>query len=158
LITKILDDTYPAVHSVLIVKGGKLVLEAYFAGRNYDGNSVDFTRYDTHRVMSVTKSFTSTLIGIAIDKGVMKGTDEKLISLLPEYQEVLAADNKREITLKHVLTMTAGFDWDETTYLYNDPRNPFWILLGPEKDNIYIFVFLNVSMYSQFICILKILP
>lgn len=140
LITKILDGTYPAVHSLLIVKGGKLVLEAYFAGRNYDGYSVDFTRYDTHRVMSVTKSFTSTLIGIAIDKEVIKGTDEKLISLLPEYQEILAADNKREITLKHVLTMTAGFDWDETTYLYNDPRNPFWILLGPEKDNMINYI------------------
>jgi CubicO group peptidase (beta-lactamase class C family) len=51
------------------------VLEAYFAGRSYDGYPIDFTRDDTHRVMSVTKSVTSTLIGIAIDKGMINGTD-----------------------------------------------------------------------------------
>lgn len=140
LITKIIDGTYPAVHSVLIVKRGKLVLEAYFPGRNYDGYPVDFTRYDNHRVMSVTKSFTSTLIGIAVDKGVIEGTDENLISFLPEHKQVLSTDKKREITLKHVLTMTAGFDWGETTYLYNDPRNPFWILLGPERHNIIKYI------------------
>ena len=140
MITKILDGTYPAVHSILIVKRGKLVLEAYFTGRNYDGDIVDFTRYDIHRVMSVTKSFTSTLIGIAVDKGLIGGTDEKLISLFPEYKQVLTADNKQEITLQHVLTMTAGFDWDETTYLYNDPRNPFHILLGPERHNMIKYI------------------
>ena len=140
LITKILDGTYPAVHSVLIVKGGKLVLEAYFAGQRFDGNPVDFTRNDTHRVMSVTKSFTSTLIGIALEKGLIKSTDENLISLLPEYKQVLTADNKAKITLQQVLTMTAGFDWDETTYLYNDRRNPFWTLLGPERNNMITYI------------------
>jgi len=140
LINKILDGTYPAVHSVLIVKGGKLVLEAYFPGRNYDGYPVDFMRYDTHRVMSVTKSFASTLIGIAVDKGLIKGTEENLISFFPEHKQVLSADNKSEITLKHVLTMTAGFDWDESTYLYNDPRNPFYILLGPERHNMIKYI------------------
>jgi len=140
LITKILDGTYPAVHSVLIVKGGKLVLEAYFPGRKYDDNPVDFTRKDTHRIMSVTKSFASTLIGIAVGKGLIKGIDEKLISFFPEHEQVLSAGNKREITLKHVLTMTAGFDWDETTYLYRDYRNPFYILLGPERHNMIKYI------------------
>ena len=140
LITKILDGTYPAVHSVLIVKGGKLVLEAYFYGRDYDGFPVDFTRNDTHRVMSVTKSFTSTLIGIAVDKRMIKGTDDNLISFFPEYKQILTEDNKRELTLKHLLTMTAGFDWDETTHLYNDPRNPFYILLGPERHNMIKYI------------------
>ena len=140
LINKILDGTYPAVHSVLIVKGGKLVLETYFAGRNYDGDPVDFTRNDTHRVMSVTKSFTSTLIGIALEKGLITSTEENLISLLPEYKQALTADNKGRITLKQVLTMTAGFDWDETTYLYNDRRNPFWTLLGPERNKMITYI------------------
>jgi CubicO group peptidase (beta-lactamase class C family) len=140
LITKVLDGTYPDIHSVLIVKGGELVLDAYFPGRSYGGHLVDFTRYDTHPIMSVTKSFTSALIGIAVDKGLIKGTDEKLISFFPEYKQVLTADNKKEITLEHVLTMTAGFDWDETTHLYNDPLNPFFILLGPEKHQMIGYI------------------
>jgi CubicO group peptidase (beta-lactamase class C family) len=36
--------------------------------------------------------------------------------------------------------MTAGFDWDETTHLYNDPRNPFYILLGPEKHRMIEYI------------------
>lgn len=148
LITKILDGTYPGVHSVLIVKGGKLVLEAYFPGRNYDGYSIDFTRHDDHRVMSVTKSFTSTLVGIALEKRLIKGIDENVISLLPEYKQDLTADNKSEITLKHVLTMTAGFDWDETTHLYTDSRNPFFILLGPERHRIIKYILSRPLKYQ----------
>lgn len=140
LITKILDGTYPAVHSVLIVKGGKLVLEAYFPGRNYAGYSVDFTRHDNHRIMSVTKSFASTLIGIAVDKGLIKGTEENLISFFPEHKQLLGANSKKEITLKHVLTMTAGFDWDESTYPYTDPRNSTWIMRGTGRDNIVGYI------------------
>ena len=136
LITKILDGTYRAVHSVLVVKSGKLVLEAYFPGQDYKRSLRDFTRDDIHQVMSVTKSFTSTLIGIAIDKGMINGTDVNLASFFPEYEELFAENYKKEITLKHMLTMTAGFDWDETTYRYNDPRNPIRTLYGPERDNI----------------------
>jgi CubicO group peptidase (beta-lactamase class C family) len=36
--------------------------------------------------------------------------------------------------------MTAGFDWDETTYLYNDSRNPYWIMLGPEREHIIEYI------------------
>lgn len=140
LISKILDGTYLDVHSVLIVKSGKLALEAYFSGRDYKRCHRDFTRDDIHQVMSVTKSFTSTLIGIAIDKGIIGGTDENLASFFPEYKHLFAANDKKEITLKHVLTMTAGFDWDETTYLYNDPRNPIRALYGPERDNIIGYI------------------
>jgi len=83
---------------------------------------------------------TSTLIGIAIDKGIIGGTDENLASFLPEYKHLFVANDKKEITLKHVLTMTAGFDWDETTYMYNDPRNPVRTFYGPERDNIVGYI------------------
>lgn len=149
MISKVLDGTYHGIHSALIVKEGKLVLEAYFPGDNYEGFSVDWTRKDAHRVMSVTKSFTATLIGIAIDKGFIGGTDEKLISFFPEYKHVLSEDNKSEIMLKHLLTMTAGLDWDETTYLYNDPRNPFYILLGPEKHNMINHILSRPMKYQS---------
>ena len=68
------------------------------------------------------------------------GTDEHLASFFPEYKHLFAENEKIEIKLRHVLTMTAGFDWDETTYLYNDPRNPYWILLGPERANIVGYI------------------
>ncbi len=139
LVQNILNDDYKDIHSILIVKNGKLVLEEYFTGSDYMKSEKTFTRDDLHSVMSVTKSVTSTLIGIAMDKGLVKGADEELISFFPEYRELLG-DNGRKIKLRHVLSMSAGFDWDETTYLYSDSRNPYWEMLGPERENIIRYI------------------
>jgi CubicO group peptidase (beta-lactamase class C family) len=139
LIKNILNETYTDIHSVLIIKDGKLVLEEYFPGQDYGKDRIAFTRDDLHGVMSVTKSFVSTLIGIAVDKGMIKGTDEDLVSFFPEHKKLLGEHGK-EIKLRHVLSMTAGFDWDETTYLYSDRRNPYWIMLGPEREHIIEYI------------------
>jgi CubicO group peptidase (beta-lactamase class C family) len=148
LIRKILNGTYINIHSFLIIKGGKLVLEEYFPGQDYDNRYITFNRDDLHGLASVTKSFTSTLIGIAIDKGMIKGTDEDLITFFSEYKKELSVNSKARIKLRDVLSMTAGFDWDELTYLYNDPRNPFWIILGSERGNIIGYI-LNRPIKDQ---------
>lgn len=141
LIRDILDKPdYYNIHSVLIIKNGKLVLEEYFAGIDYEKGYVSASRDELHGVMSVTKSFASTLVGIAIDQGMIKGTDEYLVSFFPEYAKQLSGAAKSKIKLKHVLSMTAGFDWDETTYLYNDPRNPYWTILGSARDDIIGYI------------------
>src|SRR5258707_14475993 len=61
------------IHSLLIVRHGAIVLDAYFYP--YDGRVV-------HDVASVTKSVTSILAGIAIDKGYLKNENETLLSLV----------------------------------------------------------------------------
>ncbi|MBP7765489.1 MAG: serine hydrolase [Syntrophaceae bacterium] len=111
LIEKILDGTYKDVHSVLIFKNGKLVLEEYFPGFDIEKGSVDYGREKMHVMMSVTKSFGSTLMGIAIDKGLVKGVDEYLSSFFPNYARYFNDINKKKIKLRHVLSMSAGFDW-----------------------------------------------
>ena len=60
---------YPRLHSLLIVRHGYLVVEEYFGG--FQGDRL-------HMLQSVTKSFTSALVGIAISKGEFKGVDEKI--------------------------------------------------------------------------------
>ena len=138
LAEKILNGMYPNVHSVLIIKNDKLVFEEYFPGRDRVKGYMAFTREDLHGVASVTKSFTSTLIGIAIDKGLIKGTDEPLLAFFPEYKKELSANNKGAITLQEVLSMTAGFDWDESTLEYFDPRNSWSVLLAANDIIGYI--------------------
>jgi len=125
---------YYNIHSILIIKNGKLVLEEYFAGEDTEKRPISYGREDTHALMSVTKSFTSTLIGIAIDKGMIKGTDEDLISLFPDHAKALEGECKKNIKLRHVLSMSAGFDWDEVSYLYNDSRNPYIGLVMARRD------------------------
>lgn len=115
LVRDVQSGGYDNLHSALLVKDDRLVLEEYFHGYN---------RLRTHDVASVTKSVTSILTGIAIDQGVVAGTDQSLADLLPAYADLIHADPaKRSLRLWHILTMTSGFEWDEETYPYGDLRN-----------------------------------
>ncbi len=104
------------IHSLLIYQQGELLAEEYFEG---------FEKDSVHFQYSVTKSVSSLLIGIALDQGLIKSVDEPVLSFFPEYEGKLANLNqeKQELTLKQVLTMSAGFSWDEWTHSYTDIRN-----------------------------------
>lgn len=67
---------------------------------------------DALHVWSVTKSIVSALIGIAIDEKIISGLDATLLELLPRYQKYLSAEQK-SITLRQLMSMTAGFPSDE---------------------------------------------
>jgi CubicO group peptidase (beta-lactamase class C family) len=128
-IARINDDTYQNVHSVLIVKDGKLVFEEYFSGYTWDyngdqfrGELTDFGIDTIHNLASVTKSFTSALVGIAIDHGFIQGVDEKVFAFFPEYAD-LKDERKESITLEHLLTMTSGLAWNEMELPYSNTNN-----------------------------------
>jgi len=84
----------------LIVHHGYLVFEQYYQGDDRD---------TTYSVRSVTKSFVSALIGIALQQGYLDSLDQKMVDLLPEYDMPGADPRIRDITLRHLLTMTSGF-------------------------------------------------
>jgi len=113
---------YGEIHSLLLVRHGYLVYERYFRGYRIDR---------IHPVYSVTKSVTSLLIGIASDRGELGALSQSLLSCFPEYRSIANVDaRKQAITLKEVLTMRAGFDWNEGIVPYGDPRNPTSQLAG----------------------------
>jgi CubicO group peptidase (beta-lactamase class C family) len=115
LVAAIDNGIYGEVHSVLIHRRDSLVFERYFDG--YD-------RERRHAVYSVTKSVTSALIGIAIDRGDIAGVEEKMLKFFAHYPWIANLDSlKKSITLEHLLTMTAGFEWDEWTLPYDHPDN-----------------------------------
>jgi len=118
-VDKIHQGKYKEVHSMLIFKDNKLVFEEYFKGHkykwdapNHHGELVSWDRSMEHPVMSVTKNITSTCIGIAIDKGFIQSVHQSIFDYLPEHQH-LNTDGKDKITIKHLLTMTSGLEWDE---------------------------------------------
>jgi len=114
LANQIEDGRYGTVHSCLIVKDGRLVYEAYFHG---------FSRDVLHRLYSVTKSVTSSLIGIAIEDGLISGVDQTVMAYFPEYVGEGWDESKNAITLEHLLTMSSGLQYDENSYPYSDSRN-----------------------------------
>ena len=110
---------YKEVHSMLIFKDDKLVFEEYFPGHeykwdgpNYNGDWVTWDRSMSHVLQSVTKSITSSCIGIAIDNGFIQSVNQSIFDYLPEYQH-LKTGGKNKITIEHLLTMTSGLEWDE---------------------------------------------
>jgi CubicO group peptidase (beta-lactamase class C family) len=100
---KIIDGTYPNVHSVLIIKDGKLVFEEYF---------YEYTKDTLQELRSASKSFVSALTGIAIEKGFIKSKNETVLSYFPEYTFTNNSDLKKQITIDNLLTQQSGLDCD----------------------------------------------
>jgi CubicO group peptidase (beta-lactamase class C family) len=102
------------VHALLIARDGRLVYEGYFN---------TFRRELLHSLQSVTKSVGSILIGIAVDRGLLR-PEETLDRLLPDRASAFLADPpKRAIQLHHLLSMEGGLAWDESTCPYTSPCN-----------------------------------
>jgi len=117
------------IHNILIVKDNKLVFEEYFKGYkfvitapDFNGEVMDYTRTTDHFMASVSKSVTSVVFGIAVKEGYFNDLNKKIIDYLPQYSDILTGQ-KANITLHHLLTMTCGLAFDETTYNYGDTRN-----------------------------------
>jgi CubicO group peptidase (beta-lactamase class C family) len=126
---RIRDGTYPNVHSVLLVKDGRLVFEAYFDGYAFDylgdefrGEHTEFGIDSLHNLASVTKSFTSALVGIAIEQGFIQDVNEPVFAFFPEYAGLKTGPHGR-ITLEHLLTMTSNLEWNELEVWLGDPRH-----------------------------------
>lgn len=97
------------IHSMLIIRHGYAVVDAYF---------YPFPPNTMHDLASCTKSFTATLIGIAIDKGFIKSVKQPVISFFPDKKITHVNDLKKELTLEHLLTMTSGLA------CYSEPGEP----------------------------------
>jgi CubicO group peptidase (beta-lactamase class C family) len=103
------------LHSLLVIRNGYIVYEDY-PNALYDVNR-------KHILHSVTKSFTSSLIGIAIEEGYIGSITDTVISYFPDRTIQNMNAYKEAMTIEHLLTMTSGYDWDEWLYPYTDPRN-----------------------------------
>jgi CubicO group peptidase (beta-lactamase class C family) len=115
------------IHAVLVVRHAKLVFEQYFSGADEHwgtplGDDTAHSRDQLHDARSVTKSVVALVLGIALDRGLIKGSlDTPVLDLLPQYAD-LRTPEKVKITLRHLLTMSAGLKWNEDIP-YGDPGN-----------------------------------
>lgn len=114
------------LHSVLIVHGGETLAEVYFPGfdqrQGLDIGRIDHSATSLHDVRSITKSVTGLLYGIALSEGLVPGVDEPLMAQFPAYPDLIADPARKDILVRHALTMTMGLKWDETAP-YTSTRN-----------------------------------
>ena len=115
------------MHAVMILRHGKVIAEASFA---------PWCQNRLHMLFSLSKSFTSTAVGFAVQDGLLRVTD-KLTDFFPEHLPAAPCENMQKITVKHLLTMNTGHHteprregecWEKTflqTYIEHEPGTHF---------------------------------
>jgi CubicO group peptidase (beta-lactamase class C family) len=130
------NNDFGSIHSILIVRNGKLIFEEYYQGYHVDR---------LHPLASVTKSILSILIGIAVDQGYIGSIDDPIEGFFPEYSDIFTTDSlKKTVTIRHLLTMGSGLEWDEWSYPYGNSwnshyqmeRSPDWVQFILERPLI----------------------
>jgi len=87
--------------SVLVIRDGRMIAEWYAPDRGPE---------DWATSWSMAKSFSSTLLGIAMHEGLLTSLDEPMTTYIPEW----SGSGREAITLRHVLSMSTGFEWGES--------------------------------------------
>ena len=93
------------VDSLLVVSNGRLIMERYYN---------DSDQYEPKNVFSCAKSITSALIGVAIKQGYLHNTDDRLVDFFQNYITPGMDPRTENITVRHLLSMRAGFLFDGT--------------------------------------------
>ena len=124
-----LQERYPNLHSILIARGDSLLFEEYFYDHHADS---------PHPIYSNTKGIVSMGVGIAIDEGLIPGLSTPVRNFFPEYSDAFEGEQRGDITLENFLTMTPGYEWDESSTSYYDPNNTNRQMMN--SDNFVKFV------------------
>lgn len=101
------------IHSMILIRHGKIACETYAS---------PFGKDVPHAMYSVSKSFTSAAVGLAIDEGFFT-LDSKVIDFFPEYRPAKPDEKLEKMTVYHLLTMTAG----KNVSLLNNKTHKDWI-------------------------------
>ena len=113
--------------SLLVIQNGVIVSEQYYHGA---------AQSSVFNVKCVAKSFLSPLVGIAIREKYITGVEQKISDYFPEYSDTWKDPLKREIKIRDLLTLTAGFKWVE-----NGPITFAWL-----SSNNWVKFALDLSM------------
>lgn len=106
-------EALPYITSFIVMRHEVIVLERYLHGKQ---------ALDSDAVHSSSKSILADVVGLAHEQGHLPDLDQPVAEILPDYFDDVGDDRKLEYTVRHLLTMTAGFRWveDETEYSIDD--------------------------------------
>lgn len=105
-----LEGDYTEIHSLMIMRHGKIAAEGWWN---------PYTPGLRHTMMSVSKTFSGTAIGIAAREGLLS-LDERIVDIFPEEVPYNAEENLRNVTIRHLLMMGCGVE-------YENPVNKTWV-------------------------------
>lgn len=154
-----MDDGFTEMHSLMIMRHGKVCAEGWWA---------PFAPGLPHTMMSQTKTFTGTAVGIAAYQGLLS-LDEKLVDIFPEHVPEDADERVRSITVRHLLTMSSGMveasrvdaDWlrnyfsmpvlhePGTAFFYNDSAVTVFDAVILRKSGQHLMEFLTPRLFDK---------
>ncbi len=117
----ILAGEYGEVHSLLVIRNGRLVFEKYYNGWRADS---------LHQLQSATKSVVATLVGCALQQNLIKSADEKIPGFYPG--DYAIGRDKAGISIADLMTQRHGLKWKESPW--DDPENTWRKVLSTEGD------------------------
>ena len=110
------------LRGMVVIKDGKLAIEEYFG---------TYWRETIHDIRSAGKSITALLMGIAIDKALVKDVNQKVYDFFPEYKDRIQPSEKHlNIRIKDILMMSSGLAAD--TDDENSPGNGLYMLTNDD--------------------------
>jgi CubicO group peptidase (beta-lactamase class C family) len=136
-------DAHPAVeiHSLKVLRHGHVVAEGWWAPY----------RPERPRLLySVSKSFTSTALGLALGEGLLR-LDDPVIAHFPELAEEVTDPRSRSITVRHLASMSAGHDHDMwEAARTRDPEEPVrgFLLNPPDRPPGSVFAYSQPCTYT----------
>jgi CubicO group peptidase (beta-lactamase class C family) len=116
------------IHSVIIVRNGYMVTEAYFH---------PYTDNTKMHVQSVTKSVIGMLLGIAIKKGIISDIDQPVIDFFRNRRVAYLDEEKESIALKHLLSMSSGLDCAEFSSSPRMEQTSDWVQFMLDRPVIH---------------------
>ena len=135
--TRLANGEFGYIDGMLVVRNGKIIFEKDYTN-DYDSlfkstntKPGKYNYYDTewhpyykktklHTMQSISKSFTSAAIGIAIKNGELESINQNIMPYFSDFKNVNPGLQKKNITIEHVLSMTTGILWDELSMPYTD--------------------------------------
>ncbi len=140
------NQEFTGIDSVLIMRNGVLVLDELLRTElgehdHFIGNQ----DLNVHSMQSVSKSFVSAVVGIAIDQGYIDSTQDLMLNYFPEYS-ILQNDDvrKRNWRIDDFLTMQTGLLWDEWTHPFSSPNNSLANIYRTSND--YVKALFNLPL------------
>ena len=99
-LNELIGKTQPNICQIVVLKDGREVYANEWNG---------YKRDDCVHIMSATKSVVSLLTGIALDKGMIKSIDDRVLDYFPDYQVKRGEKAAQDVTIRHLLTMRAPY-------------------------------------------------
>ena len=128
-------------HSLMVVRHGHVVAAGWWAPHTADR---------VHLLYSLSKSFTATALGLAVDEGLV-GLDDTVLSHFPEFDADVADPRSRSMRVRHVAAMASGHrddTWERAVAL--DPDEPVrgFLRIPPDREPGTVFAYNQPCTYS----------